>query len=340
MNIKENAFKILNGMSIGIVCALVPGAIFGALAGALGFGDIVFGLNICTSLMGLLMGLCIGLQFKLDPISSCSLAVATMIGGGAFKGVSEEGMILLKGTGDVINAAIGATLAIIIILYLKDRLKAYKLLLLPSITIISVTLVCGLTAGPVGQVSVAIGTMIETFTNLQPLLMSILIGMSFALIIISPISTVAIAVLINLSGNGSAAANIGIIGMSVTIAILAYKSNGFGTAIAHFLGSPKIQMANFFKNPTMMVPSMVSAAICAISVPFLNLVGTPMSAGFGVSGLIGPLGHLSETSFDTNNIIIVAIGFFIIPTIVSFIVAYIFRNKLKLVTDDMYKLDV
>ena len=50
------------------------------------------------------------------------------------------------------------------------------------------------------MITAAIGQVINEFTTLQPILMSILICCSFATLIISPISTVAIGLAIQLNG--------------------------------------------------------------------------------------------------------------------------------------------
>ena len=52
--------------------------------------------------------------------------------------------------------------------------------------------------------------MLNSFTELQPVLMSMLISMVFSFIIISPLSTVAIAMAIGLSGIAAGSASIGI----------------------------------------------------------------------------------------------------------------------------------
>lgn len=337
---KEHSLKILNGMSIGIVVALIPGAIFSQIAKMFDLSQIFLYLSVSTGLMCLFMGICIALQYKFDPISSCVLAIATFIGGGAIKGINSDGAIQWQGSGDVINAALAAIIAITIINLLADKLKAYKLIILPTLVLISVVIVTSFTATPIGLITSTIGNIINNFTSLQPLLMSILIAVSFGIIVVSPISTVAVAMLISLSGNGSAAANIGVAGVAITLAILSYPKNGTGTSIAHFIGSPKIQMANFIKSPSMLVPALISGAISALSVPIFNLQGTPMSAGFGISGLVGPLGHLEIAGFNTQNYLISLIAFIIIPTIVSFISVYLFRNKLKFVKDEQYALNL
>lgn len=338
MNIKEKGFKILNGMSLGIVIALVPAAMFNKIAEVLGFTNLLTFFSISTSLMCLLIGFCIALQFKFDPISSASLAVATMIAGGAIRVV--DGALVLNGSGDILNSAIGATLAVAIILLLQDKLKTYKLLVLPLLVIIVVGSITQLTLAPVSQITKAIGVIINNFTLLQPFIMVVLIALSFALLIVSPISTVAIAVAIELGGGASAAANIGVTAVAISLAILSFSSNGLGTSLAHILGSPKIQMANFVKKPIMLLPGLLSAVIASIFVPILHLAGTKMSAGFGLTGLIGPLGHLEIVGVSTSSVIAAVIGFIIIPTITSFISIYIIKNKLGLVKDEYYRLNI
>ncbi|MCL2568874.1 MAG: PTS sugar transporter subunit IIC [Oscillospiraceae bacterium] len=335
---KENLFKVLNGMSIGIIVALMPSAMLGNIIGQFDAPYLAMLLALSTSMLALAMGICIGLQFKLDPISLCILAISTMVSGGAVRGV-VNGAIQVQGSGDVLNATLGAVIALAIILTFGHRLKAYKLLVLAPTTLIIVGTITSLTAAPVGAITGYVGMMIAHFTTLQPLIMSILIAMSFGLIIVSPLSTVAVALLIQLSGTGSAAANVGCAAAAITLGILNYRSNGLGTSLAHFLGSPKIQVANFIKSPIMILPGLAAGAIAAIFVPLFGAVGTPMSAGFGLSGLIGPLGHLGLTGFDAYNIFVAAFVFAVVPAVTSFAMAWLFRDVLKIVRDEQYKLD-
>ena len=73
----------------------------------------------------------------------------------------------------------------------------------------------------------------------------------------------------------------------------------------------------------------------------LNIPGTPMSAGFGISGLIGPINalNLMEGGYSVANIAIVAAVFVVIPVILSIVFNYIFTKKVKLVTEEDYKVD-
>lgn len=93
-----------------------------------------------------------------------------------------------------------------------------------------------------------IGQGIASLLGLQPILMSLLIAMIFCFLIVSPITTVGIALAINLSGIGSGAANLGICAASFGLCLAGWAVNSKGTSLAHVLKSPKISMATFYQN--------------------------------------------------------------------------------------------
>lgn len=336
LNIKEYFIKILTGMSTGIVVALVPFALLGEISKALGFTTVLVIIGIGARLLAAIMGLCIARQFKFTPIQAGTLAITTMIGSGAIK--ATEAGLLLAGLGDVINAGITASIAVALILLIGNKLKAYTILFVPTIVIIVVGFI-GLTTLPyVSQITGYIGSMIQVFSTLQPVIMSILIAITFAFLIISPVSTVGVALAISLAGLGSGAANLGICSAGFGLAILGFKVNGMGTSLAHFLGSPKMQMANFANNPKMIVPILVNAGVVGIFAGLFNIQGTPMSAGFGISGLIGPINHLAVVGYSSANILLTIFIFAILPISVGFACKFIFINKLKFVEEKDYEI--
>jgi uncharacterized membrane protein len=106
------------------------------------------------------------------------------------------------------------------------------------------------------------------------------------------ISTVAIALAISLTGISSGAANLGICAAGFGLAIAGFEKNGWGTSLASVLG---------------------------ILAGTLGIVGTPMSAGFGISGLIGPLNHLGIVGYSFGNWIITILVFLILPIVLGFV---------------------
>lgn len=72
--------------------------------------------------------------------------------------------------------------------------------------------------------------------------MAILIAMSFSVIIISPISTVAIAYAIGLSGlaSGGVCTNLGIVATTAVLVMGSIKVNKSGVSVAILLGAMKM----------------------------------------------------------------------------------------------------
>ncbi|MGV2643556.1 regulator, partial [Clostridium perfringens] len=137
MTAKQFSDKLLTGLSIGIVVALIPNALLGELLKAIipHFAPAQTILDVTVLAMRLtpmVIGVCIAMQFKLTPIQTASVGMATVIGSGVAK-VAEKGTFVFAGTGDVINAAITAAIAVGLVLLLGNKLKAYTILLVPAI---------------------------------------------------------------------------------------------------------------------------------------------------------------------------------------------------------------
>ena len=341
--IKAHTLNILNGMAIGIIVALVPGAILNAIIKPLlPHAPFLSFVLVLTSLSAMILpatsAVCVGMLAKFTPIQTASLALAATIGAGNAHVVN--GTITANGSGNVLNIGITIAIAYILIIFLGKKLKDLTILLLPTLTMLIGGGIGMLTLKPVNQFTMAIGLGIERITGLQPVLMGILIGICFVILIVSPISSVGIATAIGINGIAAGSANLGIVAVSFAIAIAGAKSNSFGTTISHFIGTPKIQMANILAKPKLLIPSIINAGILGGLGAIFNIKGTPVSAGFGLSGLVGPLADLDAHPHATIfHLIMVVILFIVLPITLGFISRYVFTDKLHFQKSDDLKLD-
>lgn len=331
---KENLLNILNGVSTGVVIALVPGALVNELmkniahswSGAL---NILTMTSLMGSLLAVFAGLCVSYLLKFNLIQSGSITAAAMIANGAFQ--VKNGQIILSGSGDVINIALTIFFAAFLVKFLTPKLGSYTVLLLP--------LIVAVVAGGVGQfmlpytkmVTGAVGQTIGTLTNFQPLVMGMLMGIVFAALIVSPIG---IAMAIGVEGIASGSANLGITACAFTLAIMSSMVNGFGTTIAHFIGTPKIQMANMLKNPRLFLPVIASAGIAGLVGAIFEVSGTANSAGFGSAGLIGPMAAYQEMAGGPLAIGFIMLLFARMPILLGFAMRYIFIQKIQVVREE------
>ena len=108
----------------------------------------------------------------------------------------------------------------------------------------------------VHMITTGIGNMVNSFTELQPVLMCMLISMVFSFIIISPLSTVAIAIAIGITG-----LEVQIYWYFTTEAVLLIgtsKVNRVAVPISIFFGGVKMMMPNMVKYPIIMLPILIT----------------------------------------------------------------------------------
>ena len=336
--------KVLNGATIAIVVALIPNAILATFLKPFAsnplFANWLHIVQVFQYFTPLMAGYLISMQFKLNPIQSSCVGGAAYIGSGAWKfvEVTMDGNVTnifrLAGIGDVINTMLTAALAILVIRLISAKLGSLNLVFLPIIVGTGVGWVGTLTLPYVSMITSLIGQGINSFTTLQPILMSILIAMSFSLIIISPLSTVAIGLAIGLTGISSAAAGMGVASAAALLVWACARVNKPGVPIAIGLGAMKMMMPNFLTNPIIGLPVAITAAISSLSVPIFQMVGTPASAGFGFVGLVSPLAALNAGNI---NVVIMLVAWIVVPFVVGFIVNKVCCDVLHLYKKDIFK---
>lgn len=336
---REFTLNVLNGISMGVVVSLIPGALLGQLMQALAkiwptFAHAV--LDITTfnmSLLPAMAGFSVGYLFKMNMVQMSSIAGAAMVGSGVI--VKTQQGFGLAGTGDVINVGVTIVFSVLLAWLIGNKFKNYTILLLPIIVIVIGGSLGLLVLPYVKAVTGLIGAGIKTFTLLQPILMGVLMGSAFAVLICSPISSVGI------TGIASGSANLGITAGAFTLAIMGSSVNSLGTVIAHFFGTPKIQMGNMLEKPILYLPVAISSAIMGGLGAVFDIQGTPMSAGFGFSGLVGPLTAYGFMAPGWLSILSLSCLFVVLPVLLGYLMKYIFIDKRKLIsaTDLLLKTD-
>ncbi|QCT75346.1 PTS transporter subunit IIC [Macrococcoides canis] len=338
---KQFFMNILNGMATGIVVALVPNAMLGELFKYLAqYNDIFVSLGnllmVFQFTLSLLAGITIGAQFKFSALQTAILSGASMLGSGAvqFNGKGFQ----FVGIGDLINMMLTIAISAALLIYAGNKMGSLNIVFLPLIAGILPGFIGTLTLPYVKHVTGAIGQMIERFTELNPLMMCILIGITFSLLMATPISLVAIATVISLSGLGSGAANLGIVACCYTFLFGSLKVNDRGTVLTLIIGAAKVMMPVYFKNPLIALPLFINGIVAGLCAYFFNVQGTPMSAGFGYTGLVGPINALKfmEESFAAN-VLSLLLAYVIIPLPIAFITHIVLKKIMPKYQDSLYK---
>ncbi|MBK4072519.1 PTS transporter subunit IIC [Staphylococcus aureus] len=328
---KQFFSKILNSIGAGVVIALVPNALLGEVLKIFKSGNEILELTyqlviLIQSFMAFIIGVLAAHQFKFN-------------GSGAV--VYSNNSFMLKGIGDIINTSLVVIIACLIYMVLQNKLGSFELIILPVLVPIVSGGIGLITLPYIRKITQAIGNVIHSFTDLNPLLMSILISVAFSLLMVTPISLVAIATAISLNGLGSGAANLGIVAACVTFLFGSLRVNSIGVNAVLLIGAAKMMIPVYLKNLIISIPLTINGIITGIIAYVLQVKGTPLSAGFGYTGLVGPINAFNRMSGDpTMNIILLALGYFVIPFVSAFIVHELCKKFIPIYSNDIYKFEV
>ncbi|RPF55316.1 PTS transporter subunit IIC [Aquisalibacillus elongatus] len=209
----------------------------------------------------------------------------------------------------------------------------------PFVTIMIGYLVASLVGEPIASFLVAFGDVIEWAIDLRPLIMGIIVAVLMGLALTAPISSVAIAIMLDLQGLAAGAATVGCAAQMIGFAVSSYRENKFSGLISQGLGTSMLQVGNIMKNPAILIPPTVAGALLApIATVWLQLENNAYGAGMGTSGLVGPIMTLKTMGFTTEIFMIILSLHVLAPAIISLMVSELLRRKGLIKFGDM-KLD-
>lgn len=341
LTIKTFFNNILAGTATGIIVGLIPNAVVSAILKLFGQNGITASIGqallIFQCATPLLIGALIAIQFKMVPLDVAIVAAAAYVGSGVTKFVPQivnpatkaQGVFVSAGTGDLINTMITAGLTVFLLLLVGERFGSVKIVAAPIIIGVGAGWIGLLILPYVSKITTWLGNVINSFTDLQPILMCILISCMFSILIVSPISTVAIGMAIQLNGLSAGAAAMGVAATTIVLVVHSWRTNKSGVTIAIALGAMKMMMPNLFRHPIILLPSLITAIVSAIPVALFHVSGTPTSAGFGLVGIVGPLASMDAGKYSLNFIMALLV-WIVIPAIVAIICRFLFEKVLHI----------
>ena len=201
-------------------------------------------------------------------------------------------------------------------------------------------------APSIGAVASAVGNVIMWATELQPLLMGIVVSVLVGVALTLPISSAAICAALGLTGLAGGAAVAGCCAQMIGFAFMSYRENGVGGLVSQGLGTSMLQMPNILRNPRIWIPPTLAAAITgpiATCLFRLEMNGPAVSSGMGTCGLVGQIGVYTGwieagkavTAFDWVGLVLIC---FVLPAVLSVVFCEVLR-KWGWIKDGDMKLD-
>ncbi|MDD6771953.1 MAG: PTS sugar transporter subunit IIC [Inconstantimicrobium porci] len=332
--IKDRIFKGSSGLAQGIFVTLGIGLLLENIGKMLGFAPLVTVGTVTKMLMAPGIGAGIAFALGANALTIFSAMAASTLGAAAMTITPEVGILIKTGE------PIGAVLAGIVATYVGKRISG-KTSLDMMIVPLSAVVIGGLFGFYASQfitpILNTVGGAITGATQSNLIVSSIVIAVLWAILLVSPASSVALALALGLNGHASAAALIGCTATFVSFVIMSYKENNMGAILAIGLCTPKVQLPNVTRNLKIMIPTLVASAIAApIAVAGLNFTAETALAGMGLCSFVAPISILGSQGIKGLGIYIA--GGIVIPGIISFIV-YIAMKKKGLIKEGDLKME-
>ncbi|GGI15178.1 PTS sugar transporter subunit IIC [Gottfriedia solisilvae] len=262
-----------------------------------------------------------------------SAMAAALIGSGALAMVDTAMTIKM---GEPIGALLAALVAIYIGKLIQGRTKL-DLMIVPLFSILIAGLV-GLSLSKwISPILVTAGNFIKESTEGYPIVSSIVLAVVWGILIVSPASSAALAIALNLDGIAGGAALAGTAAQFVGLAVISARENEPGSILGLLIITPKLQLPNVTRNLKILIPTMVASAVAGPVSAFLFHIEAPKEiAGLGLCALVAPMNLLS--THGTASIIPMIVTYILVPGIVSYIV-YILLKQMNMIKDGELKIN-
>ncbi len=355
-----------SGMAQGLFVTLIAGTILAQIAGwinEIGEGNyigntLLYIANIAKSLMGAGIGVGIAHALGKNKLLVFSAAVAGMVGAFADKLMVGSEPFLALGLGAPGNP-IGAyvvTMLVVEIVQLYAGKTKLDILLIPLGTLF-LAFAGVFVSFPFIWLVNQLGDLIAVATDITPFFMGIFIAVVVGVLLTMPTSSAAIWVAVAspvLSGFAAGtvsaevyqamllaggAATVGCACHMVGFAVASYRENKVGGLIAQGIGTSMLQIPNVMKKPIIMLPMILSSAVCGpLSTCVFKLKCGAAGGGMGTSGLVGVFDLFEYTSGALGYVGIILL-MIVLPAILNIVISEFMRKKGWIQDGDM-KLDV
>lgn len=322
---KRYFIDAMGAMVLGLFASVIIGTIISQISQIPSFSflePICELLKANSPVVGAAVGVSIATGLRASPLIIYSCAATGAIGYMTGADVGLDGTFIAAGpVGAYISVIVGVELSRL----LAGKTK-FDILILPFVTIVCGGLV-GVWVGPsVAGFMRMLGDFINETTHMQPIFMGIMVSVIVGIVHTSPISSVALCMMMGINGVAAGAATVGCCANMIGFAVISYKDNGLSGSLAQGLGTSMLQVPNIVKKPIIWLPSiMASIVLGPLATTVLVVQNNPIGAGMGTAALIGPI-NTFITMQNNNNaevMIRIIIMLFLLPAFLSWIFYFI-----------------
>ena len=318
----------MNGMAYGLFGTLIIGTIINLLTKIPAFEFItpLYKELVLLSYMGIGVG--IGWALKLDGIKLITVAVC-----GGLAGISK----------DILVAYFLSIASALLCKYLFVKKTPVDIIIIPLVNLLIAFLIQLVIAKPIAFVMNGLENFILLASTKAPFTVGVLVSVTMGMALTAPISSVAIATAIHLSGIAGGASVVGCCVQMLGFAVMSRKDNNVGMVVSVGIGTSMLQFKNILKKPIIWLPTIIVSAILGpLSTLVFKLECSQVGSGMGTSGLVGIIETFDvmfSKGLDNNTLWIVGVILLeiVLPIVLVYGLDVLFR-KLNLIKDGDLKI--
>ncbi|MDI3535006.1 MAG: uncharacterized protein PWQ82_1371 [Thermosediminibacterales bacterium] len=322
ISLQRYGIDALGAMAQGLFASLIVGLILKVLGEKLGVALLVEFGKTAMSMMGPAIGVAVAYGLK-APLLVFLPSTITGLAGAQLGGPA----------GAFAAAVIGAEFGKMV-----SKETKLDIIVTPAVTIAAGILTAQLVGPGIAAFMKGLGQVIMRATELHPIPMGILVSVMMGMILTLPISSAALAIMLQLGGLAAGAATVGCSTQMIGFAVASFRENGVGGLLSQGLGTSMLQIPNIVKNPFIWVPPTLASAILGpIATTIIPMKNVPEGAGMGTSGLVGQFGTIQAMGMGAIPAIFLL--HFILPAVLTLLISEAMRRLGYIKPGDM-KIDV
>lgn len=298
--------EAMSFMALGLFSSLLIGLIIQTVGEQTGIGFLVEAGTLAMGMMGPAIGVAVAYALGGPPLVLFS-AAATGAAGAELGG--PAGAFLAA----VVSVEIGK---------IVSKETKVDIVVTPAVTVLSGFAIAWAIGPIIDNGLRQFGQLINWATTQEPFTMSILIAVLMGLALTFPISSAAIAVMLDLSGLAAGAATVGCSAQMVGFAVMSFRENRWGGLASIGLGTSMLQFPNILKNPRLLIPPTLAGAILApIAVIVFSMESNAAGAGMGTAGLVGQIMTVTTMGFSYQLLAVIAAFHFVLPALIAWVIS-------------------
>ncbi len=326
ISVQRYLIQAMGSMALGLFATLIVGLIIKTLGEKTHADFLVMAGSMAmeSNIVGAAIGIAVAHGLQAPPLVLFASAVT-----------GAAGYSLGGPAGSFVTGVIGAEFG-----KLVSKETPLDIIVTP-VTAILTGFAAAVTVGPViGYGMKELGSFIEWATELQPVPMGVLVSVVMGLALTAPISSAALAIMMELNGIAAGAATVGCAAQMIGFAVISFRENKIGGLFAQGLGTSMLQIPNIIKNPWILVPPTLAGAILGpLVTTTFKMTNIHLGAGMGTAGMVGQFTTVTAMGFSAEVLLKIIIFHFIAPAIIALLAARYMR-RLGLIKDGDMKLNL